>query len=186
MEVAPVWDQLSHSLSELPRSGLLLAALGAMLVGVIGSLMIRWIPSLGKMLRLASTLGLMGVLVLVVVQLSRMDPRFEMAVPQFGYPEQVVEGGETRVELARDGHFWLRGELNGHPASFLVDTGATLTAISTETAAVPATLASESSPEASKSASPLKPGRLLKSRTIAIIGSGSLCLRSGNEPHCSA
>jgi len=135
MDIAPVWDQLSHSLSQLPRSGLLLAAVGAMLVGILGSVMIRWVPALGKMLRLASTLGLMGILVLVVLQLSRMDPRFEMAVPEFGYPEQLVEGGETSVELARDGHFWLRGEVNGQPASFLVDTGATLTAISAETAA---------------------------------------------------
>jgi len=134
MDLAPIWDQLAHSLSELPRSGLLLAALGAMLVGVIGSVMIRWVPSLGKMLRFASTLGLMGILLLVVLQLSRMDPRFELAVPEFGFPQQEVDGGETRVQLSRDGHFWLRGELNGHPARFLVDTGATLTAISPETA----------------------------------------------------
>ena len=134
MDLAPVWDQFSHSFSELPRSGLLLAAVGAMLVGVIGSVVIRWVPALGKMLRFASTLGLMGILVLVVVQLSRTDPRFDLAVPQFGYPQQVVEGGETRVQLSRDGHFWLRAELNGHPARFLVDTGATVTAISPDTA----------------------------------------------------
>jgi aspartyl protease family protein len=39
------------------------------------------------------------------------------------------------VKLAPDGHFWLRAEINGSPADFLVDTGATLTAVSTETAA---------------------------------------------------
>jgi aspartyl protease family protein len=50
-------------------------------------------------------------------------------------PEQTVAGNETRVQLARDGHFWLRGEINGTPARFLVDTGATLTAVSAETAA---------------------------------------------------
>lgn len=135
MDFAPVWDQLAHSLSQLPRSGLLLAAVGAMLLGLIGTMVIRRVPSLGKLLRLTSTLGLMGILVLVVLQLSRMDPRFEMAIPQVGLPEQVVEGGETRVELAPDGHFWLRAEINGQPANFLVDTGATLTAVSTETAA---------------------------------------------------
>jgi aspartyl protease family protein len=134
MDFAPVWDQLAHSLSQVPRSGLLLAAVGAMMLGVIGSLMIRRVPPLGKLLRLTSTLGLMGILVVVVLQLSRMDPRFDMAIPEIGLPEQVVEGGETRVELAGDGHFWLRAEINGEPANFLVDTGATLTAISTETA----------------------------------------------------
>ena len=135
MDFAPVWDQLAHSLSQLPRSGLLLAAVGAMLLGLIGTMVIRRVPSLGKLLRLTSTLGLMGILVLVVLQLSRMDPRFDLALPEVGLPEQVVEGGETRVPLAPDGHFWLRAEVNGHPASFMVDTGATLTAISTETAA---------------------------------------------------
>jgi aspartyl protease family protein len=38
------------------------------------------------------------------------------------------------VPLAGDGHFWLRAEINGAPANFLVDTGATLTAVSAETA----------------------------------------------------
>ena len=135
MDFAPVWDQLAHSLSELPRSGLLLAAVAAMLLGVMGSLMIRRVPALGKLLRAASTLGLMGILVLVVLQLSRMDPRFDMAIPEIGLPEQVVEVAETRIRRAPDGHYWLRAEINGHPANFLVDTGATLTAVSVETAA---------------------------------------------------
>jgi len=134
MDFAPVWDQLAHSISQLPRSGLLLAAVGAMLLGVIGSLMIRRVPALGRLLRMASTLSLMGILVLVVLQLSRMDPRFEMAIPEIGLPEQIVEGEETRIQRAPDGHYWLRAEINGHPANFLVDTGATLTAVSTETA----------------------------------------------------
>lgn len=134
MDLAPVWDQLAGSIRALPQSGLLLAALAAMIMGLLGSLTIRRVPVLGQSLRMASTVGLIGVLVLVVLQVSRMDPRFEMAVPELGLPEQVVEGGETRVALARDGHFWLRGAINGEPANFLVDTGATLTAVSAETA----------------------------------------------------
>jgi aspartyl protease family protein len=135
MDFAPVWDQLAHSIRELPRSGLLLAAVGAMALGILGSVLIRRVPALGRALRMASTLGLVCILVLVVLQLSRMDPRFELAVPEFGLPQQVVEGGETRVPLAPDGHFWLRAEINGYPANFLVDTGATVTAVSAETAA---------------------------------------------------
>ena len=135
MDFAPVWDQLAHSISELPRSGLLLAAVGAMLLGLLGSLVIRRFPALGKLLRMTSTLGLMSILVLVVLQLSRMDPRFDVAIPEIGLPEQVVEGRETRIARAPDGHYWLRAEVNGYPANFLVDTGATLTAVSGETAA---------------------------------------------------
>jgi aspartyl protease family protein len=134
MDFAPVWDQLATSIAAMPRSGLLLAALAAMILGVIGSMLIRRVPALGRLLRMMSTLGLMGILVLVVLQLSRMDPRFEIAIPEIGLPEQVVEGEETRIQRAPDGHFWLRAEINGHPANFLVDTGATLTAVSTDTA----------------------------------------------------
>ncbi len=132
--LAPVWDQLVNSLRELPQSGLLMAAVVAMAVGILGSMFMRRAPGFGRLLRTASSLGLMAILLLVVLQLSRMDPRFEMAVPQLGLPEQVVEGGETRVEISRDGHFWLAGTVNGAPARFLVDTGATITAVSSETA----------------------------------------------------
>ena len=134
MDLSPVWDQFASSVRAVPQSGLLMAALGAMLLGLVGSVLLRPAPAVGRLLRGASTLGLMGVLVLVVLQLSRMDPRFEMAIPELGLPEQVVEGAETRLRRAADGHYWLRAEINGHPENFLVDTGATLTAVSTETA----------------------------------------------------
>ena len=135
MDFAPVWDQLAHSIREIPKSGLLMAAFGAMLLGVIGSFLLRRVPALGRAFRTTSTLVLMGILLLVVLQLSRVDSRFDLAVPEIGLPEQVVEGGETRLQRAADGHYWLRAEINGHPANFLVDTGATLTAVSSETAA---------------------------------------------------
>ena len=134
MEFAPIWDQVAESIREVPRSGLLMAAMAAMLFGLIGTMLMSRVPLLGRAMRTVSTIGLMGVLLLVVLQLSRLDPRFSMAVPELGLPQQVVEGGETRVPLAADGHYWIRAKLNGHDASFLVDTGATLTAISTDTA----------------------------------------------------
>jgi aspartyl protease family protein len=134
MDLAQLWDRLGEWLAEVPQSGLLLAALGAMLFGVIGSFVIRRSPGFGRLLRGGSTLALMGILVLVVMQLGRFDPRFDMAVPQLGLPQQVVEGGETRVQLASDGHYWVTAQVNGAPAKFLVDTGATITAVSTETA----------------------------------------------------
>ena len=44
------------------------------------------------------------------------------------------EGGELRIRKAEDGHFWVDASLNGRPVRFLVDSGATVTAISPETA----------------------------------------------------
>src|SRR5690606_32181658 len=98
------------------------------------SIMARRDVPLGLFIRRLSTLALGGILVILVLQLSRFDPRIELAVPQIGLPEQVVEGGETRIPLAPDGHFWLRAEVNGEPVAFMVDTGATLTAVSTQVA----------------------------------------------------
>lgn len=118
----------------LPRSVLLLAALAAMIAGVAGSLLARRVPVLGRFLRVASTLSLMGILVLVVVQIARFDSRFDMVLPQIGLPRQEVVGGETRIPLAPDGHFWIDAQVDDRPTRFMVDTGATLTAISADTA----------------------------------------------------
>jgi aspartyl protease family protein len=37
--------------------------------------------------------------------------------------------GEVRIRQAADGHFWVDAELNGRPARFLIDSGATTTSI---------------------------------------------------------
>ena len=42
--------------------------------------------------------------------------------------------GETRVRLAPDGHFWVEARLNGENVRFLIDSGATTTSISRDTA----------------------------------------------------
>lgn len=134
MDPAQLWRQFGEWLAEVPQSGLLLAALAAMVLGVLGSMIVRHVPVLGRLMRSGSTIALMVILGLVVIQLGRIDPRFDMAVPKLGLPEQIVEGGETRVPLANDGHYWVRAQVNGAPASFLVDTGATITAVSPQTA----------------------------------------------------
>jgi aspartyl protease family protein len=65
---------------------------------------------------------------------ARISPGLDVSLPQQGLPEQEISGSETRVPMARDGHFWITGRVNGVSRRFLVDTGATLTAISAETA----------------------------------------------------
>ena len=134
MSIKGIWEYLAMTIAAIPRSGLLLMVVAAIAVSVIGSLMVRRKIPMGLFVRRASTVVLAGVLLVVVLQLSRFDSRIEIAVPQLGLPEQIVEGGETRIPMSPDGHYWLRAEINGARADFLVDTGATLTAVSQELA----------------------------------------------------
>jgi aspartyl protease family protein len=46
----------------------------------------------------------------------------------------VVEGGAIEIERGRDGHYHWPGMLNGRKVDFLIDTGATRSAISAELA----------------------------------------------------
>lgn len=130
MTLAEIWDGVAVVVAEIPRSGLLVAVISALLAGWVGGLMMRHRVPLGGLVRTASTVALAAILVTVVLQMSRFDSRVDFALPQMGMPQQTVEGGETRIPMSQDGHFWLDAEVNGEPASFMVDTGATLTAVS--------------------------------------------------------
>ena len=46
----------------------------------------------------------------------------------------ISSGAELRIPAADDGHFWVQGEINGHRARFLVDSGASVTTVSQPTA----------------------------------------------------
>jgi aspartyl protease family protein len=120
----------------LLRSPLLSAALIAMACAFVGSLLARRLPRGGRILRLGGNLGLAAVLALTAAQFARVsNPSLELALPRLGMPAQTVEGVETHVPMAPDGHFWVEALVNGEPRRFLVDTGATLTAVSQEFAA---------------------------------------------------
>ena len=51
-----------------------------------------------------------------------------------GNDTQEVQGGELRIAMSGDGHFWVNAQLNGRDVRFLVDSGATVTTIGPETA----------------------------------------------------
>ena len=51
-----------------------------------------------------------------------------------GQGDVVRVGKEMRIRKASDGHFWVDARLNGTKVHFLVDSGATVTSISAETA----------------------------------------------------
>jgi len=127
MDLAPL-------LQYLLAQPLLALALAAMALVLAGGLLRHLSPVLGGLVRGIGHLGLFGALMLTIMQVIRVSQGSDLSLPQLGMPEQQVSGSETRVPLARDGHFWIRATVNGVPHRFLVDTGATLTAISPDVA----------------------------------------------------
>lgn len=51
-----------------------------------------------------------------------------------GAANQRADGQEMRIRMAPDGHFWVDAEINGYAARFLIDSGATITALSEDVA----------------------------------------------------
>jgi aspartyl protease family protein len=118
----------------LTQQPLLALAIVSILVATLGSMLRRPLPLLGGFVRGVGNLGLIAALLLTIAQVTRFTTGNDIALPQLGMPAQTVEGGETRVPMDRDGHFWIKASVNGAERRFLVDTGATLTAISPSTA----------------------------------------------------
>jgi len=119
----------------LVQQPLLALAIASIFVATLGGMLRRPLPIFGGFVRGVGNLGLIAALLLTIAQVTRFTTGSDFALPQIGMPDQSVEGGETRIPMDRDGHFWLKASINGVERRFLVDTGATLTAISPQTAA---------------------------------------------------
>lgn len=126
------WRALETYLGNAPP--LLLGAFAAIALALLASGLGRVSPRLGGLLRLAGNLTLLGVFALAVMRFVRLDPAFDSLTANLAMPAQTVVGGETRVPLSADGHYWVEARVNGSPQRFMVDTGATLTALSSEAA----------------------------------------------------
>ena len=131
MILPPTFHALLHTILSQPMLAL---ALGSMVVIVVGGALRHFSPMLGGLVRGVGNIGLFGALLLTVIQVVRLNQGVDLPLDAFGMPDQQVSGKETRVPIGRDGHFWIEARLNGVPHRLLVDTGATLTALSPELA----------------------------------------------------
>jgi aspartyl protease family protein len=118
----------------LAEQPLLALAVAAIFAVTLGGMIKRATPRLGGLIQGLGNLSLVAALLLTIVQVARLTSGSDLALPQIGLPAQSVSGGETRIAMSQDGHFWLEATVNGQPRRFLVDTGATLTALSETTA----------------------------------------------------
>jgi aspartyl protease family protein len=91
--------------------------------------------SLGTVVRSLLGWAAIGIVAFIAIQNRHEIGSVVAAVTQrLGIDEQQVEGKTVRIRMSTDGHFWARVRLNGIEKHMLIDSGATVTAISNETA----------------------------------------------------
>jgi len=105
-----------------------------LLILPISALIARRVPLVRILLSLASWIVIIGVVTVVIGQREQFDPYLQRVARMLKLDDQNVTGGETRIRMSADGHFWARATVDGVPRRMLVDSGATVTALSVATA----------------------------------------------------
>jgi aspartyl protease family protein len=116
--IGPEWQQIA------------LYAIGAAVLLVV----LQRIPFVGRIIRFALSVGLLAVCLDLLLQQALYEPSLGRIAGSLGLDRQEVVGKEVRIKMAPDGHFWANVSLNGAKRRMLIDSGATVTAISDTTA----------------------------------------------------
>jgi len=105
---------------------------------VIAALLIvllQRLPVVGRAFRFVFSVGLLAFCLYLLFQQAPFNPDLARITGRLGLDRQQVVGSEVRIQMAADGHFWANASVNGVKQRMLVDSGATMTAISSDTAA---------------------------------------------------
>ena len=108
-------------------------ALYALGIAVVLMVLFR-IPFIGRALRALFSLGLLAVAIFVLLQQAPYDPGLSQLTAKLGLDDQQVVGDEVRIRMSPDGHFWANATIDGTERRMLIDSGATVTALSAATA----------------------------------------------------
>ena len=117
-------------LANLPTTTIALA-IGAFLIVTL----LQRVPVIGGAIRLALSLVLVGAVALLLTERMPFDPVLSGIAERFKLGGQEVAGKETRLRMSANGHFFADVTLNGVKRRMLIDSGATVTALSQRTAA---------------------------------------------------
>jgi aspartyl protease family protein len=105
-----------------------------LLILPVAALVSRRVPVLRLLLSLASWGVIFVLLAVVIGQREQFDPYVQRVARLLKLDDQKVVGKETHIRMSADGHFWARVTLDGVSRRMLVDSGATVTALSVDTA----------------------------------------------------
>ena len=106
-----------------------------LLILPLSALIARRVPFLRVVSMLATWIALFAVLTYVFTQRGRFDPYLARIASALNISDQKVVGKEVRIRMSPDGHFWAQATIGGVSKRLLIDSGATVTALSQETAA---------------------------------------------------
>ena len=97
-------------------------------------MLLQRIPYVGRFVRFAFSLGLLAFLIFILLTQAPYQPELSRITSKLGLDDQQVSGKELHVQMSPDGHFWVLASINGVPRRMLIDSGATVTALSQSTA----------------------------------------------------
>ena len=117
--------------TDLSWNELALYAVGAAVVLVI----LFNVPYIGRALRALFSFALLAFAIFLILQQAPFDAGLSRITASLGLGRQQVVGDEIRIPMSRDGHFWAETHINGTGRRMLIDSGATVTALSEATAA---------------------------------------------------
>ncbi|TRW17832.1 retropepsin-like aspartic protease family protein [Glacieibacterium frigidum] len=117
-----------------PEARLALIAAGVALVLIV----LFSLPRVGAVIRSLFSFALLAFGIYLVLQQAPFIPGLARLTDVLGLDNQRVTGSEVRIRMSPDGHFWVNVRINGTPVRMLVDSGATVTAISERTATLAA------------------------------------------------
>ena len=103
------------------------------LAAALAIMLLQRIPVVGKLFRFGFSLGLLAFLIFILLEQAPYQPELARVTGRLGLDDQRVEGNALRVKMAPDGHFWVVASINGVKRRMLIDSGATVTAISGST-----------------------------------------------------
>ena len=101
----------------------------------ISALIARRVPLVRVAWTALSWVAIFGIGLLVLSQRERFDPLVGRVARALDLDDQRVVGEEVRIRMSPDGHFWAHATIDGVRRRLLIDSGATVTALSTDTAA---------------------------------------------------
>ena len=105
-------------------------AVGIALIIVV----LQRVPYVGRAFRFLLSFAILAFAVFLLLQQAPYQPTLARLTEQLGLSNQTVSGNALRVRMSPDGHFWVDATINGVPRRMLIDSGATVTAISDDTA----------------------------------------------------